>query len=316
MFEDQDPHGRFLRDVFKTSNGYELATYTWLPDCGVGDAKGCAFLLHGISSHARFEYLDCNDKNERVAYAGSIPAHLNALGLIVFAHDHPGHGLSTGKRVYWDSMDELQAATEQFCAAQLGAPKYQLAGKPRFVVGMSMGGTIAIQIARSSSTSGNSNPHPLFTGYVLLSPAVRPPDDMFGWYGRALLALASVLNAVAPKAAVLQVPFSEDPVLRAAAMQDELVVKQRTYVRVAHEFLRVYAEIDAHAASIAFPGVLVVVGARDPIVSPSGIQRFIERVQSPDKQVRVFDDLGHEVIREPGCDAARETVLTWIAERM
>jgi acylglycerol lipase len=304
-----DLAGRFLRGTFKTANGSELATYSWLPDGGVVSATGCVFLLHGYSSHARFEYLDTNDRNERTVYAGSIPSHLNALGLVVFAHDHLGHGLSSGTRLYWNRLDELRQGAVEFCEATLQDEKHKsLLTKPRFVMGMSMGGTLAIQIARSFPD--------LFNGYILLSPAVRPPDDMFGLYGRILSALGSTLDALVPRMRVLNIPLNEDPTIREAAMKDELVVLQKAYVRVAKEFQRAYADIDANAATITFPAVLMVIGSKDPIVSATGIQDFASKVHSADKEVKVFDHIGHEVIREEGCNAARAAVYDWVSNRL
>jgi acylglycerol lipase len=307
MVDDCDPRGHFIRDTFKTTNGCDLATYTWLPDCGIDLAKGCVFLFHGYAYHSRFEYLDTNDKNERTEYAGSIPARFNELGLIVFGHDHPGHGLSSGRRLYWDKLDELRDAAIEFCEAMLSDERFKLAGKPRFVVAMSMGGTISVQVARKVPN--------MFTGYVLISPAVRTPDDMFGLYGRVLAACSSVLDALVPQAKVISLPPSVDPVIREAVEKDELVVQQPVCVRVAKQFLTTYQDIETNAAKISFPALLVMIGSKDNIVSPSGIQHFVEQVQSSDKEVKVFENLGHEVIREQGCEDARETAYSWVMKR-
>jgi acylglycerol lipase len=308
MVVDSDPKGHFIRDTYKTTSGCDLATYTWLPDCGIENAKGCVFLFHGYSYHARFEYLDANEKNERTEYVGSIPASLNELGLIVFGHDHPSHGLSSGPRAYWNRLDELRDAAMEFCGAMLKDERYKLGSKPRFVVAMSMGGTVAVQVARSAPS--------LFTGYVLLSPAVRTPDDMFGLYGRVLAAFSSVLNVLIPQTKVIRLPPSGDETIRNAVEADELVIKGPVAVRVAKQFLDVYKDIEQNAASIEFPALLVMVGSKDNIVSPSGTHDFVDQVQCPDKEVKVFDNLGHEVIREHGCNEARETLYAWVTKRM
>jgi acylglycerol lipase len=305
MKDELETRGHFSRNSFHTKNGSALATYTWLPDCGVEDAVGCLFLFHGHRYHACFEYLEPNEKNERTEYAGSIPAKLNSLGLVVFAHDHPGHGRSSGVRGYWNSLDEPRDAALDFCRGTLSDEAYSsLAGKPCLVMAMSAGALVAIQIARKAPE--------IFTGYVLLAPAVSPPDNMFGLYGHCLKACSSVLDALVPKLPVLALPPSSDPKVRGAFDTDQLVCKTRIHVRVGKELSRKYDDVQAHAASIKFPAVLVIAGSKDAIVSPAGIRRFLENVDSDDKELGEFEHLAHEVIREEGCEEAREMAYNWI----
>jgi hypothetical protein len=56
-------------------------------------------------------------------------------------------------------------------------------------------------------------------------------------------------------------------------MKDELVVLQKACVRVAKEFQRGYADIDANAATNTFPAVLMMIGLTDLFVSATGILR-------------------------------------------
>lgn len=300
-----DPH-QFSE--YKTSNGYTLATYTWLPECGIDKAKGCVFLMHGVFAHVRFEYLEPDAENHRVIYTDSIPAHLNSMGLIVVGHDHPAHGRSSGLRGYVDSMDDLRDAAVDFIDYTLARDDLELTGKPRFLAGMSLGATVAIGVSRLRPDR--------FTGYILFSPAVRTPDDMFGWYGKFLKAVSSVLAIMAPKLRVLRLPPSPVEEIRDAVQKDALVQKDPMRVRLAMEFLRIYSDIEQNVSSISFPAVLVFVGGRDPIVSKAGILEFCERIQSDDKHVEVMNELGHEVLREPGCERTRRQIYKWIGERL
>jgi alpha-beta hydrolase superfamily lysophospholipase len=308
MEGELDPSGHFRKSKFKTSNGFELATYTWLPDCGVDAAKGCLFIFHGHRYHATFEFLEPNDGNYRTEYAGSIPARLNQLGLIVFAHDHPGHGHSTGERSYWNRMDEPVVAALEFCTATVTDEKFSLMGKPKLVLGMSAGGLVATQLVRRAPE--------LFTGYTLLSPAVRPPDDMFGPFFRLLAAISALLDAAVPRLPVLELRQSDDLAIRDAVEKDGLVYKKMVHVRTAKEFQRAMNDITENADSIKFPALLVIIGLKDVIASPTGIAETMERVQCADKEVRIFENLGHEVIRESGCTEAREAIFGWIAKHM
>jgi acylglycerol lipase len=305
---EKDAKGEYYSSKLSTSNGYEIAAYTWLPACGVEEANGVVFLLHGVLAHARFEYLDADADNRRTVYAGSIPAHLNDLGMIVVSHDHPSHGASSGLRGFWASMDELRDAAAEVADHFLAREDLMLAAKPRFIAGMSMGGTVSVELARKYPER--------FTGFVLFSPAVSPPADMFGWWGSFLKAFSTLISTAAPRLKVLGLPPSPCDYIRDAVGKDELMVKGPLRARPGAEFLRVYNEIDAGAEDITFPAVLIIIGETDPIVSPAGIHRFVERISSPDKVVKSIPIIGHEVLREPGFELARTTFYEWIEKRM
>lgn len=307
MGDVKDAHGGFFRDTFETSK-FQLATYTWIPDCGIENARGCVFIMHGILAHVRFEFLDPNQDNMRVELKGSLIERLLKLDMIVFGHDHPAHGLSSGIRAYWDSFDDLRDAAIEYFDHIRTSKEYGVLDKPRFLAGMSMGGTVSVEVARKRPD--------LFTGYILFSPAVKTPDDMFGLYGRFLASLSGLLSWATPQLPVLGLPPSPLEEIRDAVEKDVLVIKQPVRCRPGAEFLRIYSDIESNVDSISFPALLVFVGATDPIVSPNGIESFIASVKCKDKTVHVCTDSGHEVLREANRQEVRAKVCEWIAEHM
>lgn len=306
---EKDSKGGFVRSSFKTSNDVELAVYTWAPPCGIEAARGCCFVLHGIFGHTRFEFLEPDEDNRRVLYSGSIIEALNNEGMLVIGHDNPSHGLSSGERGYWRSFDVLRDAAIEFYEDAHKREDLFLQGKKTFFAGMSMGGTIGIEVCRKRPD--------LFSGYVLYSPACQPPDDSFGLYGRFLQSVSGVLNKVVPTWSAINLPPSDDLVIRDACEKDELVQKTSLRVRVGCEFLRVYRDISANAESIVFPDVLVFVGEGDNIVSPSGIKEFVAKISSSGtKEMFVCTGLAHEVLREVGREVTHEKTIAWFAERL
>lgn len=171
-----------------------------------------------------------------------------------------------------------------------------------------MGGTTAIRVCTKRPD--------LMDGVALFSPAVRPPDDMFGAYGRFLKAISSILGALVPKLPVLKLPPSQDPVIRDAVEKDGLVHRGALRVRMGMEFLRVYREIDSTAHDIKFKSVVIMIGGKDNIVSPSGIESFVQRIQSDDKVVYRYEDLGHEVTWEAGSEKVIEQFILWLKEHL
>lgn len=300
-----DPLGLYISSEFQTSHG-PLATYTWLPSCGLAEAKGCVFFMHGIFAHLRFEFLEPDENNRRLLYANSLVEGLNERGFIVFGHDHPSHGKSYGEPGYW-TMDVLRDAAIEFFEATLS--KSQLDGKKKFIAGMSMGGTITIETCRIKPD--------IFDGVILFSPAVKPPDDSFGLYGRFLRAISGILNSIAPKFRAISLPPSQVAEIRDAVEKDDLVYKGGLSVRVGVEFLRVYGEINDNAEEIKFPALIVLSGELDNIVSPSGIRAWVAKVQCDDKESRVLPaPMMHEVLREPGREECRRLLYEWIEKRL
>lgn len=296
------------QNTFVTAKGQELETYLWMPGCGPDSAKGIVFLLHGLHGHACFDFLDADEKGIRNKYEGSIVESLNKLDLIVFGHDHPGHGLSGGLRGYWDSFDVLRDAALETIDHAVSLPELKLSGKPKFGVGMSMGGTIAIEMARVRPTC--------LDGYVLLSPAVKPPDDMFGLWGRFLHAVSGAVSKMTPKLRVLKLPLNEDEDLKQQFVNDPMTIKDPLRARPGREFIRVYSEIEQNASSIKFPAVVVFFGEKDPIVSSHGIQGFIDAISSEDKAKHECKGTGHEVLYEAHRDEVRQALCVWIKDRV
>lgn len=304
----KDELGEYLQQRLKVSCGYTLATYQWEPSGGFAEAKGVAFLLHGVFSHASFEWLAADESNHRVLFKGSVVERLVEKGLAVIAYDHPGHGRSTGLHGFVDTHDHLRDAAIEVVEHFTGGGS-DLAGKKRFIVGMSMGATTAIRVCAKRPD--------LADVYALVSPAVRPPDDMFGWHGRFLRFISPILGATVPQLPVLRLPPSPDENIRNAVEKDGLVHRGALRVRMGIEFLRVYSEINDIAQDLKFKSVIVFVGANDQIVSPSGIKDFVSRIQSNDKLMFSCPNLGHEVMREePGCDATVDELVNWISHRI
>ena len=87
-------------------------------------------------------------------------------GLLVFGHDHVGHGESEGDRVIVNSMSEYTEPVIQHCKEVMS--KYP--DKPLFIVGHSMGGLITLQTSLSPNC-------PQLAGIVLMGPLIKPDPE-------------------------------------------------------------------------------------------------------------------------------------------
>lgn len=302
----RDDLGGYVQESLKASHGYTLAVYTWEPQCGRANAKAIAFLMHGVIGHSIFEWLAPNAENHRALLKGSMVEQLLALDIFVVAHDHPAHGRSSGLHAYVDSHDHLRDCAIDVMESFKNKP--ELKGKKTYVFGHSMGGTTAIRVC-------SKKPH-LIDNVILTSPAVRPPDDMFGPYGKFLLAISPILGSLLPKLPVLKLPPSPDEDIRDAVSKDPLIYRGSLRVRMALEFLRVYSDIHETAHQMSFSSIAIFIGLKDIVVSPDGIKKFVQRIQCDDKQTFVYESLGHDVLTEKGCERPREDALHWVKDRL
>ncbi|KAM6214518.1 monoglyceride lipase isoform 2-T2 [Rhynchocyon petersi] len=148
------------------ADGQHLFCRYWKP---TGDPKALVFVSHGAGEHCgRYEEL---------------AQMLMGLGLLVFAHDHVGHGQSEGERmVVSDFQVFVRDVLQHVDSMQKDYPTL-----PVFLLGHSMGG--AITILTAAERPGH------FSGMVLISPLVLANPESATTF--KVLA-AKVLNLVLP----------------------------------------------------------------------------------------------------------------------
>nr|KAF6358614.1 monoglyceride lipase [Pipistrellus kuhlii] len=148
------------------ADGQYLFCKYWKP---AGTPKGLVFVSHGAGEH-------CGRYDE-------LAQMLVGLQLLVFAHDHVGHGQSEGERmVVSDFHVFIRDVLQHVDVVQRDHP-----GLPVFLLGHSMGGAIAILTAAERPC--------YFAGMVLISPLVLASPESATTF--KVLA-AKVLNVVLP----------------------------------------------------------------------------------------------------------------------
>lgn len=108
------------------AGGRRIFWQSWKPD---GDVRAVIVLVHGASEHSgRYDY---------------VAETLVADGYAVHALDHRGHGRSGGPRAVIDRLANAVADVDQLV---LDAREQHL-GAPVYLLGHSMGGTVAVSYA-------------------------------------------------------------------------------------------------------------------------------------------------------------------------
>jgi acylglycerol lipase len=271
-------------DSFVGARGVRIHVRTWVP---ASPPTGVVVIAHGFAEHGG-------------RYA-AVAERLLVEGRAVVAADHRGHGLSEGKRTsvvrFADYADDL---TTVITRARSRWPSQRLV-----LLGHSMGGLIALDFAVRPKTS--------LDGLVLSAPAACPGD-----VSKVQLAAGRVLSRVAPNVGVLRLPLnriSRDQAVVDAYNTDPLVFRTPIRARLGAEMLDAMDRVDKALPSMRMP-LLVMQGTADGLVDPGCGPHVYERAGSPDKTLKMYDGLWHEIFNEPERDRVLADFTAWLQSHL
>lgn len=257
----------------------------WAPETA---PKALLLLVHGAGEHSG-RYLP-------------LARYFTRHGYAVAALDHPGHGKSEGHYGHVDRFEELVATLDIF-QRKVTAEFPQV---PQILVGHSMGGLIgSLYLLRNQQA---------FAACVMSGPAIKTDIEP----GYLQLLLIRCLSVLAPKTGVLQLDaagVSRDPAVVDAYVNDPLVNHDKMSARMVAELFRSMRQIQADAARITVP-ILLLHGGADLMASPEGSRFLHEHVSSTDKTLEIFPGLFHEIFNEPEHEEIFAQVLAWCDKRL
>ncbi len=268
--------------ITQAHDGIALANYRW-PPTSRAPARGI-YLLHGLSEYAgRYEH---------------VAEWLNERDWVVAAHDHRGHGRSGGPRAWIRHDDDLVRDAEQSIAAFA-----EHIGQPPILLGHSMGGLIAAQVALRGKI-------PL-AGLVLCSPAFALP------LRQATRSLLRGLRHLAPRLPLLKrrkhPRLTHDQVVAANYAQDPLVNRYVT-PRLAQMIADAGPQVVQRAPELGLRTLLLVAGD-DHVVDARGSQAFAEAAPPGKIAMRWYESAWHELLNETQ-ELAKPVYIdleTWLA---
>ena len=269
--------------AFEGAAGVRLFARRWELEA----PQGAVVLIHGYGDHSG-------------RYPG-VAAALNAAGFSVYTYDQRGHGRSPGRRAYIGQFDLLLDDLDAFLAFH----RDQLASRPWFLMGHSMGGMV---LARYLQTRA-----PGARGAVFSSPFLALNDDV----PEVLKKIAPVLGVLLPLVPAGRVDnkgLSRDPEVVRAADEDPLAYHGYVAARTGAEFIRVIREIREAYGRITLP-FLAVHGSADPIVPVAGARELYEKAASTDKTLQIFDGGFHELWNDLDKALFFQEVTDWLKQR-
>ena len=257
----------------------------WRPD---GEPKAVVVIAHGASEHSgRYRY---------------VVERLVPEGYAVYGVDHRGHGKSPGARAQIERMKLVIEDLDHLIDLARG----EHPGKKLFLLGHSMGGTIAITyaIVHQEKLDGLALSAPL----AAMEAAPAP-----------LRMVAKALSVVAPNTGVFQVgadKVSRDADEVRAYEQDPLNHHGKLPARTVQELVETVARFEADSAKLTLP-LLVMIGTADTLAPPAGGQMVHDNASSTDKTLKTYDGFYHEIFNEPAGDRERplDDLAAWLTER-
>ena len=266
---------------FKGVRDSEHYYQAWLPE---GEIKAGIVIVHGLGEHSgRYD---------------NIVNHLVPRGYAVYGFDLIGHGKSEGEREFVKGFEDYTVSLTTY----LALVKDWLPDKSVFLLGHSMGGLIATYYLLDHSDA--------FRGAVISAPTVTVPEH----FNQSTLLAAKILSKLTPKMGLMQLDandISRDPEVVRVYLEDPLVFKGKTTVRLMAEMLKAMIRVNEEISQISIPFIYVGGGA-DKLALPKRAKTIYERAKSKDKTLKIYEGLSHEVFNEPERAQVLQDVANWL----
>jgi alpha-beta hydrolase superfamily lysophospholipase len=271
------------QDRLRGARKLSIFWQSWIPEQPPGSV---VVISHGASEHS--------DRYRHVA------ERLVAAGCAVYALDHRGHGRSQGPRALIDRLGNAVADLD----ALIVLASAEHPGLPTYLIGHSMGGAVALSYAIEHQDR--------LAGLILSGPlaALEAAPAIQRLIARALSALVPRL----PLFPIDASQISRDPAVVAAYEQDPLVYHGKLPVRTVAELAAAIDSFPERLPAIVVP-TLIMYGTADSLCPPQGSLLINARISAPDKTLKAYEGLYHEIFNEPERQQVMDDLVAWLAAR-
>ena len=287
----------YEEEYIKNARGMKLFTCRWLP-ANARPIKALVFMCHGYA-------VECS-----VTMRGT-GVRLAQAGYAVYGMDYEGHGKSDGLRGYVPSFDVLLGDCDAYFTAVVVAN--QSPQLPRFLLGESMGGAVALLLHRARPS--------YWAGAVLVAPMCKITEEM-----KPHPAVIKVLEAVTrfiPTWKVVPTRNVIGAAYRTQAKRDEIrrnpyCYKGRPRLKTAHELLRASLRVESEVLTQVTLPFLVVHGGGDRVTDPSVSQLLCREAPSTDKTLKLYPGMWHALTSgelPENIDKVFFDIIAWLDHR-
>ena len=243
---------------------------------------------HGFAEHCRrYDY---------------VAKKLNEQNISVYRYDLRGHGRTKSKKGYIDSyMDFIEDADEL-----VDLVNKENSDLPLFMLGHSMGGFI-------TAAYGIIHPEKL-EGQIFSGPAVIVANQAKGIKGKAL-GLASLIFPRVKIRNVLSTDICRDKKVVEDYLEDSNNISHAS-LKLLYEFqIKGVNFIKDNIEKYDYP-CFISHGEDDKIISKEASIYLYNNISSKDKEIKIYDNLYHEILNEGERDIILGDMVNWIYDRI
>lgn len=268
-------------DSFLNKRNLEIFTRRWLPE---EPQRAAVLFIHGYAEHSgRYEHM---------------ARQMNEHGIGIFTMDLQGHGQSGGTRCdinsYEDYVDDLSKYFEKITQ--------EFPSVPWFVMGHSMGGSLAVLLAYRYQSS--------LHGLILSAPALKIVTNI----PKVVQDMVRYVTAVTPMVPVINLDtrsLSRNKDVVKKYQEDPLVYHGRIRARMAQQL------VDCGKAGLELAGELYLPvwaghGLADRIADQKGTREFLDELYHPDKTAKYYEGCFHEILQENEHKEIISDIISWI----
>lgn len=257
-----------------------LFRQSWRPD---GEPVGVLVLVHGLGDHS-----------------GLYPflvEHLVARGWAVHAYDQRGNGRSPGRRGHVDRWSDFREDLDRFLA-EVAAEE---PGRPRFLLGNSLGGLVVLEYALERATA--------LAGVIAVAPALT----LAGVPAPLLLAgrIMSVLWPTFTLETGLDLSgIARDPELAQLIVADPLFHRKAS-ARLSTEIAAAMRRVLGGAHRFQGP-LLLIHGGADRMVPPQGTRELAHRLANGVGEYHEFPAAYHALLADVDRGEPLDLIERWM----
>jgi len=271
---------------FKNKDAQNIIYRAFIPD----SPKAIVVLAHGLGEHSL-----------KYGYFGDA---LYSAGIAAFLYDQRGHGRSQGGRVCVGDFGDYLSDLRQM----VGIAKVEALCDKVFVVGLSMGGLLALDYAIRHHDAKDA-----IRGVVVSAPALKlksPPSGIEKGIVRLIALLMPRITT--PN----RIPFewlTHDKDLIKDTKEDKLsqrVISFGLYV----EMTKAMRFVSENIAKLDVPA-LFMQGTDDKVVDIAGVREIFDRIPVKDKELALYEGMYHELLRETRREEIIGKIADWVLKR-
>jgi alpha-beta hydrolase superfamily lysophospholipase len=221
----------------------------------------------------------------------------------VYLYDHRGHGRSDGVRFFAKSFDDFILDLDAFISLVTSLEDNQ----EIFLVGHSMGGQILLNYL------AKNNPATV-TGFITSGANITLKTKINIFKRYLTYSLAEHLPQMKVPHGLNTKWLSRDKKIVRAYNKDPLIGSSIT-ARLATELLHNQKTILKYAPHITLPG-LMLHGGDDHICDKKGSKCFFEKLNSKDKELKIYPGFYHEIFNEIDREIVFADMASWLKEHI